>query len=178
MEPNRPTQVINKSKSSNVWTIMSIVVVIAIIVGIYFATRTAKNTDVVNDTSSVGLNSSDSSVLGADRVSVTATPKSLEVMNLQTFPYKVQAKVSLDLPNSCSSATGSVTQSGKIFTITVASSEPKDAVCAQVITPTTVTVDIPVAGLPAGTYTVNYGTFTKTFTLAEKNEVDYMTSDK
>lgn len=172
----------NKTNFSMTWIIGGIVVVVAIIVGIYFLTQKSVNNLPNNETETVDLNTTGttpagSSALPEDRVSVNAEMKGLDVVNLQTFPYKVQAKVSVDLPNSCSTAAGSVTQSGKVFTVTTTASQPKDAMCAQVITPATITVDVPVAGLAAGTYTVKYGTFTKTFTLAQSNNVEY-SSDK
>ena len=176
MEPNRPKQPMSTPKSGSPWMVVGIVIVVAIIVGIYFLTRPSPENN--NLPSDVPLNSDiGSSVLGTDRTAVNAIPKSLEVVNMGTFPYKVQAKVSVDLPNSCSSATGNVTQSGKVFTVTTAASQPKDAMCAQVITSSTVTVDIPVTGIAAGTYTVKYEAFSKTFTLAQNNTVEY-TSDK
>lgn len=166
MEPNKTTL-------STGWIIGAIVVV-GIIVGIYFATRTAtKNTDLDTETPMSLNDANPSGVLPAGRIAVTTYPKDLVVITTGSFPSKVQASISVDLPNNCSSVTGSTSQSGKIVTITTTASQPKDAVCAQVITPQTLTIDIPVAGLSAGTYTVNYETLSKTFTLAQSNTVEY-----
>ena len=179
MEPNRPPVNVNQTQKSNSknWSIAALVIVVIIIVIIYAATRNStKNPPMTTDNQDLPAMNTD--VLGADRTSVNATPAGLEVTNLQTFPYKVQAQVKSTVPNSCSTAIGDVAQSGNVFTVTVTASQPKDSVCAQVITPVTTTVTVPVAGLAAGTYTVKYGTFSKTFTLAQNNSVDYMTGDK
>lgn len=163
-------QQVVKKNSGTLWTMVGIVIVLAVIVAIYFITQKSinKQPSLENDM-----------VPGVDYAgqTVNIVPKSLTVTSLETFPYKVQAQVSFDLPNSCSTAASSVTQSGKVFTVNVTASQPKDAMCAQVITPAVLTVDIPVAGLAAGTYTVDYEDMTKTFTLAQNNQIEY-SSDK
>ncbi len=173
MEPNRPNQQNQqniKKDSGTLWTIIGIIVVIAIILAIYFITPKSRQ--------EVDMTSQPSSELEIKAgEAVTVSPTALTVINSGTFPYKVQAKASFDLPNSCSTATSNVSQSGKVFTVTVSATQPTGAMCAQVMTPTTLTVDIPVAGLSAGTYTVNYAGLTKTFTLAQNNQVDFV-SDK
>lgn len=175
MEPNRPiqqNQQVVKKNSGTLWTIIGVIIIIAVIVAIYFITqKSVKNSDTTNDTPVAEL---DNQEMGD---AVKAQPKALVVTNLGTFPYKVQAKVSFDLPSSCSVARAGVAQSGKTFTVDVTASQPNDALCAQVITPSSLTVNIPVAGLAAGTYTVTYEGMTKTFTLAQNNQVEY-TSDK
>ena len=169
----------NKQGLPLVWIIGGIVIVVAIIVGIYFSVQ--KSTDGNKNTANVDLadqlDTSGKSNTSVEKVSVTSTPKGLDVVNLQTFPYKVQAQIKSELPDSCSIVSAEVTQEGKVFTITTTASRPKDAMCAQVVTSNTTTVNLPVTGLAAGTYTVKYATFSKTFTLVQKNQVDY-SSDK
>jgi hypothetical protein len=177
MEPNKTNM------GTTAWTIMGIVIVVIIVVIIYAATqKSLKGTDMNSDNTALIdgpiTTATPTGVLGSDRVAVTTTSTGLDVVNLQTFPYKVQAKVTTSLPDSCSAAVGSVTQVGKTFNVMVTASRVKDAVCAQVITSAMTTVDIPVAGLTAGTYTVKYGTFSKTFTLVQNNSIDYMAGDK
>jgi hypothetical protein len=187
MEPNRtqPTQnQYEKPKSkAGMWTAVGVIIVAVIIVLIYFATQKSitKNTadQMGNDAITNTPTSGNGTVLGAsERVAVTPTITGLDVTNLGTFPYKVQARVKASVPTACSELdTPTVVLSGKTFTITATASAPKDGVCAQVITAKEKTMDIPVAGLAAGKYTVKLGAFTKTFTLASNNEIEY-TSDK
>lgn len=158
------------------WIIGGIILVVAIIAVVYGATQKTlkKNTDTNTD-GSVTMNEDGTTVLGADRVVVSgSTVTAMDVVNLQTFPYKVQARIKGTVPDSCSTFdTPKVTSSGKTFTITVTASHPKDAVCAQVVTDREVVIDLPVAGLAAGTYTVKVGATTKTFTLATNNTIEY-----
>jgi hypothetical protein len=179
MEPNKPTL-------SKAWIFIGLVIVVAIIGGIYYltqksmvATQTPDNVDVVNKQVDAQPKPSlaNDMLPPIEQVTVTAKPTSLSVTNLQTFPYQVQAKIITSLPDNCSTTNGTVTQNGKVFTVTVTASHTQGAMCAQVITSNTTTVDIPVAGLAAGTYTVKYATFSKTFTLAQNNSVGF-TSDK
>jgi heme/copper-type cytochrome/quinol oxidase subunit 2 len=174
MQPNEP-----KSKAG-LWTAIGIVVVIVIIALIYFATqKTIKNdANIQNDPITNAPITGTTTVAGAERIAVTPSISALEINNLQTFPYKVQARVKANLPDACSDLdTPTVARSGNTFTITATASKVKDAVCAQVITPKEIVVDLPVAGLSAGKYAVKLGTITKTFTLASDNTIEY-TSDK
>lgn len=175
MQPNEP-----KSKAG-IWTAIGIIVVIAIIILIYFATqKNIKNeADLQNDSiTNAPLQSTGGVVSGVERTSVTPSISALEINNLQTFPYKVQARVKANLPDACSDLDKpTVALSAKTFTITATASKVKDAMCTQMITPKEIVVDLPVAGLSAGKYTVKLGTITKTFTLASDNTIEY-TSDK
>lgn len=188
MEPNRTepsqNQYNQQPKSrAGLWTIIGVIIVAAIVALIYFATQKTLNDTVVDPSDNNPITNTPTSgtgtVLGAsERVAVTPTIKGFDVVNLQTFPYKVQARITATLPDACSNLdVPLVAVSGKIFTVSATASREKDAVCAQTITSREIVTDLPVAGLAAGKYTVKLGTMTKTFTLAQDNEVQF-TSDK
>ncbi len=161
-----------------------IILVVMIIALVYGATqKTIKNSDTTGSNVPVTNQPAPSTqgsgtVMGAERVAVTPTITGLDVVNLETFPYKVQARVKGTVPEGCAAFdTPTVAQSGKTFTISVTASKPKDAVCTQAVTQQEAVVDVPVAGLSAGTYTVKTGKYSKTFKLSSDNSVQY-TSDK
>ncbi len=111
--------------------------------------------------------SSDTAVLGAsDRIATIPTITGMEVVNLQTLPYQVQAKITGTVPDSCSTFdTPSVTQSGKTFTVSLTASKPSGSTCTSVVTDQSIVTDIPVAGLNPGRYVVKIGKISRSFTL-------------
>ena len=163
------------------WIVGGIILAVMIIALIYGATQKSLRNPGAPETSkatpaatgSGSATTPGSSVLGADeRVQVIPTIKGLEVVNLQTYPYKVQASVSGTVPEGCSTLdTPTVTLSGKVFTISATASRPKDAMCTEVVTPQSAVVDIPVDGLSPGKYGVKIGKITKTFTLLEPSTI-------
>ncbi len=95
---------------------------------------------------------------------------SIEILILESFPVQVNAMLRGSLPDSCTSLSETaITMEGNTFTITVATTRPSDAVCAQVIAPFEQNVSLEVLGLPAGDYTVVAGGQTATFNLAVDN---------
>ena len=96
---------------------------------------------------------------------------SVDIVMLETFPVQVVLNVKGNLPDSCTTL-DQVNQSRKdnIFNVTILTKRPADMVCATVISPYTQTVPLEVAGLKAGTYTVNVNTATETFELKQDNK--------
>lgn len=186
METNTNYDQGESNGKKTLWIIGGVILVVMIIGIVYGATQKSlkKATDAENTADSVQLNTAGSNtgangaVLGASEMVETPVELTgLTVVNLQTFPQKVQAQIKGNLADACSTAKTDVNLVGKKFTITVTATKAKDAVCATVITPYEAVVDLPVAGATAGKYTVVLGKMTKTFTLAADNEIQY-SSDK
>lgn len=161
--------------------IIGMIIVVAIILGIYALTRHAARQDGLPD--AVGLDNrqgamaADGTYLGAGTVATLASVTGLDIVNLQTFPYQIQARVTVALPDGCSTPTTHIARSENVFTVTVAASRRSDQACTAMPTSSRLTLDVPVAGLSAGTYTVKAGDLSQTFTLAQDNRVEY-TNDK
>ena len=158
-----------KPKHTGLWTFLIIVILIIIVGILYFATSASfkKQGASVAD---IPLNSGagTSQVLGG-----TATVTGLSLVTLETFPYQEQANVNLSLSDTCSTATPNVIQSGSTYDITFTTTKPANAVCTDTATPSQLTVNLPVVNIPAGTYTVNAGTYSQTFTFAMDNQIEY-----
>lgn len=176
------------------WIIGGIIVVVMIVALVYGATqRSLKQTsdtpgEDITITPTGGV--SDQGLAPAQPRPTSDTPipenmvalpvqvNSLDVVNLETFPQKVQARVTYGLSGSCAVLdTPVVKQSGKTFTITMTSRALKDVACTKAIVPGEIVIDIPVLGIAAGNYSVKLGTITKSFTLKSDNEIQF-TSDK
>jgi hypothetical protein len=174
MDPNqKPTP---KNRGAVVGGIIIVLLIVAVIV--YAAVRHTANAPLANTVQPIPINQQPAAATGTAPVSGQTVPESftitgLSVVEAQSFPYQVTANVAIDLAETCSSATGTATQNGKTFTVAITATKPAGAVCGQIVAPQTVSVSLPVAGLNAGTYTVKAGTFSKTFTLAQNNEINY-----
>lgn len=156
------------------WLIVGgIILVLAVIGIIYGATQRSLHNGGANNQDNVPV--TQNGQVAGDRVSVPVTYAGYDVVNLQTFPYRVQVRVRGTVPEGCAvAATPTATVSGKVFTVSMEASKPADAVCTQVVTNVEGVVELPVAGLAAGTYSVKVGTLAaKSFTLAADNTVQY-----
>lgn len=94
-----------------------------------------------------------------------------EILTLESFPVQVNLVVSGNFPDGCTSI-GTVTQerTGETFNITITTNRPPDQMCTAVLVPFQETIKLDVAGLKAGTYTVNLnGKLVDTFVLASDN---------
>ena len=193
-DPEDPRQ---SGGKSTLFIIGGIILVIVIIALVYAATQHSVNQQVGTMTGpsaniplnqipadqgssasgvggAAGASTASTTVAGAtEMVATPVTITGLDVVNLQTFPYKVQAHITGTMPDGCSTASASIAGTGKTFTITVVAAKAKDAMCTQVITPYDATIDVPVASLAAGKYTVKLGKIIKSFTLAQDNQVQY-----
>ncbi len=185
MEMNYDQNESNGKKT--LWIIGGIILVVMIIALVYGATqKTLNKADVQADTvtnetvrtqnqSGSVKNSGTTAVLGdVETIELPVGITSLDVVNLQTFPQKVQARVGYSLSGNCAVLdTPTVTVSGKVFTVSLTSRAPKDAPCTKNLVPGDSVVDIPVEGLAAGKYSVKVGKSTKTFTLVADNQIQY-----
>jgi inhibitor of cysteine peptidase len=96
--------------------------------------------------------------------------ESVEIRILESMPVQVQVVATGYLADACTKM-GEITQSrdGNTFNITIPTTRPADAACAEVITPFEEIIPLDVAGLTAGTYTVNVNGVTDTFELTADN---------
>ncbi len=181
MENYESTQL---GKKQIFWIIGGVIIVIMIIGIVYSSTqKTLKNTDSGSVENSLEkkdvIDLKNGEVKGVvEMVDVPVTVTGLDIVNLQTFPQRVQARIKGTVPDGCSLFTSPmITRIGNTFTISLTGTHPKDSVCTQVITPQETVIDIPVEGLPAGIYTATIGKITKTFKLVADNEIQF-SSDK
>ncbi len=157
------------------WIIGGLVAVIAIVGVIYGATQsTIKKTNQIEDNTPLNT-TSDANQVAAARVTSPVTYTGFDVVNLQTFPYRVQVRVRANASEGCVTAdVPTVATAGKVFTITMTGSKEVDAMCTQAITAIENVVELPVTDLAAGNYTVKLGTLkAKTFTLAADNKIQF-----
>lgn len=185
-QPYEPSE---SNGKKTLWIIGGIILVVMIIALVYGATqKTLKNaeTDTGGNEPGVQLNTqnqpkgtvstgTDTAVLGAaEMIELPVTVKGLDVVNLQTFPQRVQSNISYNLQGNCAVLdTPTVTVSGKVFTVVMTSHAPKDAVCTKDSIPGDTVVEIPVAGLAAGKYTVKAGKIARSLTMVADNQIQY-----
>ncbi|HUP26929.1 MAG TPA: hypothetical protein VM409_00720 [Chloroflexia bacterium] len=101
----------------------------------------------------------------------SAQVDSIDILMLESFPVQVSVTVKGNLPDACTTlGTISRTRNGNTFNVNVATTRPRSAMCAQMIVPFEETLALDVAGLKAGTYTVNVNGVSKTFTLNADNQ--------
>ncbi len=106
-----------------------------------------------------------------------ALVESVSIAVLESFPVQVQVTASGSLRNGCEEIYDVLaSRSEDVYTVTMNAAAPKDAVCTQVLRPFEETFALDVAGLPAGTYTVNVNGVTETFVLEVDNVLDYESS--
>jgi inhibitor of cysteine peptidase len=103
---------------------------------------------------------------------------SVDLLMLESFPVQVHAVVKGDHPDACTFIGGGghpngvgQRREGNTFHVEIWTYRPLDMSCAQVITPFEHNVALDVAGLPAGTYTVDVNSVTETFTLDVDNKL-------
>jgi inhibitor of cysteine peptidase len=99
-----------------------------------------------------------------------AAVQTVDLLLLESFPVQVNAIVRGSLPDGCTTI-DQVTQTreGNALTVTITTARPADKMCTQLVTPFEQNVPLEVAGLPAGTYTVDVNGTTSTFTLDVDN---------
>lgn len=100
----------------------------------------------------------------------TATVESIQINIMESFPVQVSVQVSGYLGDGCTELAGvETTQDGNTFEVSVITQRPADAICTQQLVAFDENVSLDVAGLPAGTYTVNVNGVTDTFELQMDN---------
>ena len=99
-----------------------------------------------------------------------AVVEEIDILILESFPVQVNVVARGYFPDGCTGI-DEVRQerAGQAFQVTITTIRPADAMCTEAIVPFEQVVSLDVAGLEAGTYTVDVNGVTGTFTLAVDN---------
>ena len=98
--------------------------------------------------------------------------ESIDVLILESFPVQVNAVIRGTLPDACAYVEDAIQErEGNTFRLTLQLAWHPDRRCMPAATPFEHTVALAVAGLPAGTYTVESHGATATFELSVDNEL-------
>lgn len=99
-----------------------------------------------------------------------AAVESIEIMIMESFPVQVSVHVTGYLGDGCTTL-GDITtkQDGETFSVHIFTERPADMMCTQQLVGFEENVALDVAGLPAGTYTVDVNGTTSSFTLDMDN---------
>jgi inhibitor of cysteine peptidase len=103
----------------------------------------------------------------------TAQIDTIDLLIMESFPVQINAHVVGWLGDGCTSM-GEVTQTreGNTITVNIPTTRPAEAVCTMQLVGFEETIPLDVAGLPAGTYTVDVNGVTETFTLDVDNKLE------
>ena len=103
----------------------------------------------------------------------TAQVETLDLLILESFPVQVQAQVAGYVGDGCTTL-DDITQvrEDDTFKVTITTTRPAEAMCTQQLVGFEETIALDVAGLPAGTYTVDVNGVTDTFTLDVDNTLE------
>ena len=94
----------------------------------------------------------------------------IEILLLESFPVQIHAVARGEHPDSCTKVDEvAARREGDTFFVTITTSRPADAMCAQVMTPFEEIVALDVVGLKAGVYTVDVNGVRDTFELQMDN---------
>ena len=109
---------------------------------------------------------------GSQTIIGLALIENIEILILESFPVQIHVRVRGILGDSCTTL-HQITQKRveNTFTITVATTRPADAICADIITRFEETIALDVYGLPAGMYIVDVNGVHDTFTLSVDNVI-------
>lgn len=163
-----------KSKNTYILMVVAIIAIVAVVLIIMSTQKKSNEYTYEGDPSSVrSLASYDAE----DLIIQKAMVSEISVMMLESFPVQVRVTAKGDLRNGCEEIYEILSEkNGKAFTVTMNAAAPKDEVCTQVLRPFEETFALDVAGLAAGTYTVDVNGITGTFTLAVDNGLDFESS--
>ncbi len=99
-----------------------------------------------------------------------AVVDAIDILILESFPVQIRAVLRGFVPDPCTEVVSVTAEfEGNVFTLSVGTRRPTDAICIQVLTSYEVMASLDVLGLPAGTYTVVAGEASATFELAVDN---------
>lgn len=103
----------------------------------------------------------------------TAQIDTIDLLILESFPVQVNAHVVGWLGDGCTTL-DQITQvrEENTFKVTITTARPAEAICTMQLVGFEETISLDVAGLPAGTYTVDINGVTETFTLDVDNKLE------
>ncbi|MCP4363022.1 MAG: hypothetical protein GY796_33875 [Chloroflexi bacterium] len=134
------------------------------------ATVTSEPPTATADNSDAELEIVNPTATAAEPVTGLAVVDSVEMMIMESFPVKVSVRVRGTLPDGCTAVDRlDTTLNDTTFDVVITTIRPADAVCTQQVVSFEETIPLDVAGLKAGTYTVNVNGITGTFTLDVDN---------
>lgn len=142
-------------------------------------TPTVPPTETPTSTETPTTEPTATTAVSTDPIMGLAMVDSVEVQLLESFPVQVNVRVRGDLPDGCTfvDQVNAVRQETK-FNILITTIRPAGQLCTQALVPFEEPVPLEVAGLPAGTYTVEVNGITASFTLETDNiEVTATPSD-
>ncbi|WP_455364353.1 hypothetical protein [[Eubacterium] cellulosolvens] len=93
----------------------------------------------------------------------------IEIIILESFPVQINVVARGSLPDTCTEIYVVTKREGNTYFITITTSRPADAICAQVVTPFEKIIPLDVVGLKAGIYTVEVNGVNGTFELQVDN---------
>jgi len=103
----------------------------------------------------------------------SANVKNIKIMLLESFPVQVNVVAKGLHSDSCTKVDKITTRREEnTFFVSITSSRPVDAICAQVITPFEEVIALDVVGLKAGVYTVDVNGVRDTFELPIDNIIE------
>ena len=99
-----------------------------------------------------------------------ANVNDIEILLLESFPVQIHVVARGEHPDSCTKVDEVATRrEGDTFFVTITTSRPVDAMCAQVMTPFEEVVALDAVGLKAGVYTVDVNGVRDMFELQTDN---------
>jgi hypothetical protein len=105
-------------------------------------------------------------IVAEDAAANLANVNDIEILLLESFPVQIRAVARGEHPDSCTKVDKVATRrEGDTFFVTITTSRPADAMCAQVMTPFEEVVALDAVGLKAGVYTVDVNGVGDTFEL-------------
>jgi inhibitor of cysteine peptidase len=100
----------------------------------------------------------------------TAQVDSIDLLMLESFPVQISLVVRGNLPDGCTTIDQIAQQrQGDTFKVTITTRRPAGKICTEALVPFQESIALEVAGLPAGTYTVDVNGVTGSFTLDVDN---------
>ncbi|NOQ34086.1 MAG: hypothetical protein GQ567_07855 [Methanosarcinales archaeon] len=109
-------------------------------------------------------------IVAEDAAANLANVNDIEILLLESFPVQIHAVARGEHPDSCTKVDKVATRrEGDTFFVTITTSRPADAMCAQVMTPFEEVVALDAVGLKAGVYTVDVNGVGDTFELQTDN---------
>lgn len=108
---------------------------------------------------------------GGSTVPATVYIDGVDVLLMESFPLQARAVVRGNLPDGCTRISGvTAERNGDTFVIAIAAERDADAMCTQALVPFEENVTLDILGLDAGSYTVQAGDASASFTLDVANE--------
>jgi inhibitor of cysteine peptidase len=108
---------------------------------------------------------------GGEVITGQARVEEIEILILESFPVQVNVVARGNLPDGCTTIDQTEEKrEGNTFLVTITTVRPPDRACTEALVPFEEVISLDVAGLAAGTYTVDVNRVRDTFELAVDNK--------